>query len=268
MHAATRVPASTKSPSTVGSSDESLNSPAWTPKLRSGPYPIPDAFDITAALAQLLAGIGLAPSDSGGDIVFEGADPVVPSPLRLGAAAALALVAKSVAVAALHRTRGGPGQDTAMDLRVAPHRSCPFYDRRWELLNGYPGAAPANPNQAFGLSFYRTRDDRFVMPLNPYPKIKLGAQKLLEVPEDPVAVGAAIARWDGLELEQAGAAAGVVMPLVRTASEFLREPHYFDVLAHSPLVEITKIGESAPEPLSKGAADPLAGIRALGMASE
>ena len=224
-----------------------------------------DAFDISAALAGLLAGIGLSPADAGGNIAFEGADPVVPSPLRLAAASALALVAKSVAVAALHRQRGGPGQDIAMDLRVAPHRLCPFYDRRWELLNGYPAGSPANPTQAFGFSFYRTRDDRWVMPLNPYPKIKLGAQKLLGVPEDPAAVAAAVARRDGLELEEAGAAAGVVMPLIRTTSEFLREPQYTDVLARIPLIEITKLGESAPEPLPDGAAEPLGGVRALGM---
>jgi len=224
-----------------------------------------DAFDITAALAELLAGLGLAATDSGGDIVFEGADPVVPSPLRLGAASALALVAKSVAVAGLHRQRGGPGQDIAMDLRVAPHRLCPFYDHRWELLNGYPAGAPANPSPAFGFSFYRTRDDRWVMPLNPYPKIKIGAQKLLGVPDDPAAVAAAVARWDGRALEEAAAAAGVVMPLVRTSSEFLREPQYREVLARAPLVEITKIADSPREPLSRGAADPLSGIRALGM---
>ncbi len=224
-----------------------------------------DAFDIHSALDELLAGIGLAASDTGGIITFEGADPVVPSPLRLGGAAALALVATSVAVAALHRQRGGPGQDIAMDLRVAPHRLCPFYDRRWELLNGYPGAAPSNPTQALGFMFHRTRDDRWVMPLNPYPKIKVAAQRLLGTPDDPEAVAAAVARWDGHELEEAGAAAGVVMPLVRTPSEFLAEPQYRDHLAHAPLVEIRRIGDSAPEPFAPGAEQPLDGIRALGM---
>lgn len=224
-----------------------------------------DAFDIHRALDEVLAGIGLAASDTGGSITFEGADPVVPSPLRLGGAAAIALVSKSAAIAALHRQRGGPGQDIAMDLRVAPHRLCPFYDRRWELLNGYPAGSPANPSQALGFMFHRTRDDRWVMPLNPYPKIKIAAQKLLGAPDDIMAVAAAVARWDGREMEEAGAAAGVVMPLVRTPAEFLAEPHYRDVLAHAPLVEITKIADSEPEPLAEGAADPLAGIRALGM---
>ena len=60
-----------------------------------------DAFDPHAALDELLEPLGLAAKDAGGDVTFLGADPVVPSPLRLGGAAALALVAKSVAVAAV-----------------------------------------------------------------------------------------------------------------------------------------------------------------------
>ena len=223
-----------------------------------------DEFDVPAALAELLDGIGVDPADSGGRIDFLGADPVVPSTLRLGAASSLALAAKSVAVAKLWRHRGGPGQDIEVDLRATPHRLCPFYDRRWELLNGYP-LGSGNVSQALGFSFHRTADERWMMPLNPYPKIKLAAQKLLGVPEDTAAVAAAIGRWQGRELEAAGAEAGCVMPMLRSTPELLAEPHYRDVLAGMPLIEITRIGDSEPEPFSPGAADPLTGVRALGM---
>src|SRR4051812_45009773 len=107
-----------------------------------------DEFDPAAELAEVLAGCGMSPADTGGRITFRGADPVVPSTLRLGAASAIALAAKSAAVAKLWRMRGGAGQDIAVDLRVAPHRLCPFYDRKWELLNGYPGSSAALPSQA------------------------------------------------------------------------------------------------------------------------
>lgn len=230
-----------------------------------------DEFDVHAELSDVLAGLGMTAGDSGGSTSFKGADPVVPSTLRLGGASAIALAAKSIAIAKLGRSRGFPGQDIAVDLRVTPHRLCPFYDRRWELLNGYPATAPSNPSQALGFRFYRTADDRWMMPLNPYPKIKAGAQKLLGVPDDPDAVARAVAGWTGAELEQAGADAGVVMPMLRTTEELLDEPHYRDVLADMPLVEITKIGDSAPEPLSsvngRGGSDdqPLSGVRALGM---
>jgi crotonobetainyl-CoA:carnitine CoA-transferase CaiB-like acyl-CoA transferase len=224
-----------------------------------------DAFDVAAALQEVLAGIGLAIGDGGRAVEFTGADPVVPSTLRLGAASAIALVAKSVAVAAMWRDRTGIGQDIAMDLRVAPHRLCPFYDRRWELLNGFPGATPANPSQALGFTFHRTADDRWMMPLNPYPKLKVAAQKLLGVPDSTKAVAGAVLQWKARDLERAGAETGVVMPLVRTVAEMLDEPHYVEVLAGAPLVEITRIADSEPEPLWRDAEQPLDGVRALGM---
>ncbi|MEU0465889.1 CoA transferase [Amycolatopsis sp. NPDC006131] len=223
-----------------------------------------DEFDPHAELTEVLAGIGMSPADTGGAITFRGADPVVPSTLRLGGSAAIALAAKSAAIAKLWRSRGGDGQDIAVDLRVAPHRLCPFYDRKWELLNGHPASAPANPSQALGFRFYRTADDEWVMPLNPYPKIKLAAQKLLGVPDDTEAVAAAIAKWRGRDLESAAVTAGAVLPMLRTPAELMAEPHYREVLADLPLVEVTKIGDSAPEPLGP-AKDPLAGVRALGM---
>lgn len=222
-------------------------------------------FDPAAGLAAVLAGLGLRPGDSGGRIDFHGADPVVPSVLRLGAATGIALVAKSVAVADLWRRRGGPGQDISMDLRVAPHRLCPFYDRTWELLNGYPGAAPANPSLALAFMYHRTGDGRWVMPFNAYPKLKIAAQTLLGVPDEMGAVARAIAGWPARELEDAAAGAGVVLPMLRTTEELLAEPHYREVLAELPLVEVTRIGDSDPEPFPADAAAPLDGIRALGM---
>ncbi|MBP2472141.1 crotonobetainyl-CoA:carnitine CoA-transferase CaiB-like acyl-CoA transferase [Crossiella equi] len=223
-----------------------------------------DEFDPHAALDEVLDGLGMSAGDTGGRIEFVGADPVVPSPLRLGAAAAVALVAKSAAVAKLWRVRGGGGQDISADLRSAPHRLCPFYDRKWELLNGYPGTS-ANVSPAFGFGFYRTADDRWVMPLNPYPKIKVNAQRLLGVPDDADAVAKAIGQWRGAELEEAAVEAGVVLPLLRETGEFLATEQYRTVLAGLPLVEITRIGDSEPEALPEGVAQPLEGVRALGM---
>ncbi|MGW4365592.1 CoA transferase [Nocardia takedensis] len=224
-----------------------------------------DAFDPHRELEQVLAGIGQTADDAGGRITFLGADPVVPSTLRLGGASALALAAKSVAVAKLWRLRGGDGQDITADLRSAPHRLCPFYDRRWELVNGYPAGTPANPSNALGFRFYPTADNRWVMPLNPYPKIKVRAQRLLGVPDEDAAVAKAVARWNSADLEAAGVDAGVVLPVLRDVTEILAEPHYREVLADLPLVEITRIGDSDPIPLPAGGDQPLSGVRALGM---
>ncbi|EWM17702.1 CoA transferase [Kutzneria sp. 744] len=219
-------------------------------------------FDPHAELTEVLAGIGMSPSDTGGEITFVGADPVVPSTLRLGGAAGIALVAKSAAMAKLWRLRGGEGQDISVDLRVTPHRLCPFYDRKWEKLNGHVPVSAANPTNAFGFAFYRTADDRWVMPLNPYPKIKVAAQKLLDVPDDAERVAQAVSKWDARDLEAAAVEAGVVLPMLRSTEEFLAERTGIEDL---PLIEITKIGDSDPEPLPGGVELPLSGVKALGM---
>ncbi|MEV8313388.1 CoA transferase [Streptomyces sp. NPDC059900] len=223
-----------------------------------------DGFDIHRALRETLASVGLRPEDSGGSIEFIGSDPIVPSIMRLGAVSALGMTAKSVALAALWRLRGGEGQDISMDLRKAPHRLCPFYDKKWELLNGYPGGAPSDPVNPLGFDFYQARDGRWLMPLNPYPKIKNAVYKLLRTWPEKQAVADAIARWDAADLEQAGEEIGVVMPVLRTTEEFLKEPAYAHI-AQEPLIRIEKIGDSEPEPLAPGADQPLSGVRALGM---
>ncbi|MEV5646883.1 CoA transferase [Nocardia sp. NPDC052254] len=223
-----------------------------------------DDFDPNAEFGGVLAGIGMSPGDTGGSVEFVGADPIVPSTLRLGAAGAIGLAVKSAALAKLSRMRGGAGQDIAVDLRTAVHRLAPFHGR-WERLNGYSPAAPVNASPAFGFEFYRTADDRWVMPLNPYPAIKVAAQRLLGVPDDVDAVAAAVARWRATDLEEAGAEAGVVLPMLRTLEEMTAEPHFRDGLADLPLIEITRIAGSPPEPLHATGDQPLDGVRALGM---
>ncbi|MEJ8280158.1 CoA transferase [Pseudonocardia spirodelae] len=223
-----------------------------------------DAFDAGAALDELLGCVGLAAADAGGRVEFLGADPVVPSALRLGGGAAVALAAKSVGMAAVHRDRGGDGQDVTVDVRRAPHRLCPFYDRRWELVNGHPAASPAITSQALAFSFHRTRDDRWVMPLNPYPALRAAAETFLDVPESRVAE--AIARWDAADLEQAASEAGIVMPMARTPGEWLATPQHA-ALAGTPPITLRRIGDAPPEPFpQRHRADlPLDGLRALGM---
>lgn len=224
-----------------------------------------DGFDPHAELGTVLAGVGLCAADAGGQVAFTGADPIVPSTIRVGGAAALGLAVKSVAAAALHRDRGGPGQDIDIDLRRAPHRLCPFYDRTWERLGDYPVASTVETGNAMAFSFFRCADGRWVMPQNMYPGLRRRAQDLLGVPLTKAAVTEAIAGWKASELEGVAADAGVVMPMLRTLPEILETDQYRDVLADLPLIEVTKIGESAPEPLPAAGEQPFSGLRALGM---
>jgi crotonobetainyl-CoA:carnitine CoA-transferase CaiB-like acyl-CoA transferase len=223
-----------------------------------------DAIDLPTELDAVLADVGLKAADCGGAIDFIGADPVVPGVVACASAAAVGLVAKSVAIAALWRARGNPGQDIALDVRVAPHRLCPFYDLKWELLNGLVPATEFDLTALVYTNFWRTADGRWVLPQAHYPRQRTATLKLLQTYDDRDAVAAAIARWNAAELEEAGAAAGVVLPMLRTTEEFLATPQYTAVLGSMPLVELEKIGDSDPEPFGGGNA-PLAGIRALGL---
>lgn len=224
-----------------------------------------DDFDLHAALEEVLGGVGLSTADAGGKVSHVGADPVVKSPLRIGGAATIALLTKSVAAAVLHRWRGGPGQDISVDLRRSPHRLCPFYDNKWERLGRYPTKTSLEVGNIMGYTFFKTADDRWVLPQAMYTNLRLRAQKLLNVPLTLESVTEAISKWKGLELEQAAQEAGVVMPMVRTLPEMLEERQYKEVLADMPLIEVTKIGESKPEPLPPLGAQPFSGYRALGM---
>ncbi|HZE65434.1 MAG TPA: CoA transferase [Sporichthyaceae bacterium] len=240
---------------------------ALTDRLRTAvadPLTRADAIDLPTELDAVLADVGLKAADAGGTIDFIGADPVVPGVVACGSAAALSLVAKSVAIAALWQARGNPGQDIAMDVRVAPHRLCPFYERKWELLNGLVPATDWDVTALHYTNFWRTRDGRWVLPQGHYPRQRIETLKLLQTYDDPEAIAAAIAGWTAADLEEAGAAAGIVMPMVRSTAEFLETAQYREVLATLPLIELEKIGDSDPEPFGAGDA-PLAGIRALGL---
>jgi crotonobetainyl-CoA:carnitine CoA-transferase CaiB-like acyl-CoA transferase len=223
-------------------------------------------FNINAHLNAVLEGIGIRPDSTGGAINFTGADPIVPSVFRLGAAAGTAIMAKSAAMASLWAMRTGQGQDISLDIRKAPRRLCPFFERRWEKLNGYPIRNNADPDNPFMRAFFEAKDGRWVMPFNLYPRMRSQTIRMLGCSDDPAAIADAISKWDAYELELAGSERKVVMPVVRTLEEFMEESQYRDHLAHLPLIQIEKIGESEPEPFSANPSSPLDGIKALGLA--
>src|SRR5262245_23939272 len=86
-----------------------------------------DDFSFEQHLEPILHEVGMTPQDGGGAVTFaSGADPLVPSRFRFGAAAALALAAKGVAASAVWRDRGGLAQDIDIDVRKAFRRFSGF----------------------------------------------------------------------------------------------------------------------------------------------
>ena len=226
-------------------------------------------FDLHGAVNQVLNDVGLSTSDTGGKLTFYGSDPILQSPLRFGTMAAIGLAARSVAVAALWRQATGEGQDISVDVRKALRRFCGFFDGKWETINDRPpspGGYAVSPFLKMADAFFReTRDGRHVVALDIYPQLLVRTLDFLRCSPSTESINNAILKWDAAELEQAAAAEGLVLAMVRTNEEFRREAQYEQVLSKMPLITVEKIGESDPVPLKASANLPLNGIRAFGM---
>src|SRR3989442_14791899 len=94
-----------------------------------------------------------------------------------------------------------------------------------------------------------------------FPNHRAAALSVLGVPEEREAVRKAVAQWDALELEEAIIAAKGAGGMVRTMEEWAKHPQAA-AIASLPLMEVIKIGESAPEKLPDGNR-PLSGLRVL-----
>src|SRR5436190_15740029 len=234
----------------------------------SHPATSPD-FDLKKGVNEVLADVGMTSDDCGGELSFYGRDPILQSPLRFGTMAAIGLAARSVAVAALWRQATGEGQDISVDVRKALRRFCGFFDGKWETVNGRPpspGGYAVSPFLKMGDAFFReTRDGRYVVALDIYPQLLVRTLDFLRCSPSTESINNAILKWDAAELEQAAAAEGLVLAMVRTNEEFRREAQYEQVLSKMPLITVEKIGESDPVPLKASANLPLDGIRAFGM---
>ncbi|MGH7116290.1 MAG: CoA transferase [Stellaceae bacterium] len=183
-----------------------------------------------------------------------GADPVLPTPFRIGAAGAAALAATGLAAAALWELRTGRRQAVAVDLRqaVASLRSGHYLQ-----IDGAAISTERNPV----MGVYPAKGGRWSYIHANFPNHRAAAMSVLGVPEEREAVRQAVAKWDALELEEAVLAAKGAGGMVRSMAEWAKHPQAA-AIASLPLMEIVKIGDSAPEPLPEGER-PLSGIRVL-----
>lgn len=224
-----------------------------------------DILKPESELESILALVNLSTGSTGGKVKFTGKDPILKSPWPLATMGGVALMAKSVAAADIWRYRTGTGQDLSLDLRKVPHRLCPFYDQKWELLNGYPAVNTHDPTNPFFPSFmYPTKDGRKIQLLNTYPKAKTRALKELDCADNYESIAAVTSKWDAFTLEEKLNGKGLQATVIRSAEEFM-ELEQFEELARQPLVRIEKIAESDREPFTESPKTPLDGVRALGL---
>jgi crotonobetainyl-CoA:carnitine CoA-transferase CaiB-like acyl-CoA transferase len=111
------------------------------------------------------------------------------------------------------------------------------------------------------MGFYPTKDGRWSYIHANFVNHREAALKVLGCEESQEAVTRAVKAWNGADLEEAIIAAKGAGGLVRSQEEWARHPQAAAIAA-LPLMEIVRIGDSAPEPLPEGNR-PLSGIRVV-----
>ena len=183
-----------------------------------------------------------------------GPDPILPTPFRIGETSAAALAAVGLAASDLWTLRTGRRQEIALDTR---HATASLRSGHYLKMDG----AHVSTERNTIMGVYPARNGRWSYLHCNFPNHRAAALSVLGVPEDRDAVRKAVAQWDALELEEAIIAAKGAGGMVRTMDEWAKHPQAA-AIASLPLMEIVKIGESAPEKLPDGDR-PLSGIRVL-----
>jgi crotonobetainyl-CoA:carnitine CoA-transferase CaiB-like acyl-CoA transferase len=206
------------------------------------------------ALRTILAVAGW-PDELAAAVTFTGGtDPVLPTPFRIGMAGAATVAASGLAAAELWELRTGRRQQVAVDLRQATASL-----RSGHYMSLGEGKLSAARNSIMGV--YPSRDGRWSYLHCNFPNHRAAALEVLGVAEDRDAVARAVAKWDAVDLEEAVIAAKGAGGMARAKEEWAKHPQA-TAIAALPLLEIVRIGDSAPEPLP-AAKRPLSGIRVL-----
>lgn len=208
----------------------------------------------TAALQTILPFAGWS-KDRLHEVEFIGnSDPLLPTPFKITETVSAALAAVGLAVADLWELRTGRRQHLSIDTG---HATASLRSTKYLRLDG--AKVRTERNDVMGM--YPARNGRWSYLHCNFPNHRAAALKVLNVPEERSAVAKAVANWDALELEEAIIAAGGAGGMVRSAAEWAQHPQGRAV-ASLPLMEIVKIGDSAPEPLPDGER-PLSNVRVL-----
>jgi crotonobetainyl-CoA:carnitine CoA-transferase CaiB-like acyl-CoA transferase len=220
--------------------------------------------DLLNVVDGILEEAGLDRKDLGGKMTFAGMDPIRPTRLKVGSAAATVTGANAVASSLIWKMRSGESQDIHIDLRKAYVSQSAWQDTlaKCTLINGTPHMASGRVGEVGNL-ILPTKDGRFVMMTSLYASNTDRIMKLLDSGTLPHQLEQATMKWSAADLEKAAQDAAVPLVMVRTPEEYQATEQY----QHNstiPLIHIEKIGDSDPEPLGP-AERPLSGVRALGM---
>jgi len=242
-------------------------------------------FDINRAFEQFMKDLGFSALDGGGKVTFTGQDPILRSHFRIGTAMAIPAMGAAVGAAAIWRARTGQGQDLTVDLRESVYNVNPLVGaimRMAQATGRIPAADPLPANFEFlhptvnglllqaplgldgAMSFvpFETKDGRFFNITGIYPHLEDRGLQALNVPPGRDNIIRAFKQVNAFEFEEKLAEIGGVGVVHRTAKEWLAHPEGA-YLAKTPLIEIVKIGNSAPEPWRANPTQPLSGVKVM-----
>lgn len=213
-----------------------------------------------------LMAIRSGPDLPAGEVTLTGRDPFFPTPFRIGEVSAAVLAARGVAANDLWALRTGRRQTIAVDARAAAATSLSGGEET--LLKGEDGryhpipASAAVKHMVALTQPWATKDGGWVLPHTNLPHLERRVLDVLGCDSSVEGVARGVGRWEADALEDALAAARACGGKVRTPEEWLAHPHGA-YLASRPVVEITKVADSAPEPLPEEGDAPLSGLRVL-----
>ncbi len=194
------------------------------------------------------------PEEALAQLTLTGMEPVLPSSFRVGTAAQASIAAGGLAAAELWRLRSGRAQEVSVDMR---HAAVEFRSERYQRLDGAP--PPRLWDEIAGV--YQAGDGRWLRLHTNFPHHRQGVIEILGCDDDREAVEVALGDWKAADFEDAAAARGLVVTMMRAPEEWRAHPQG-QALARQPLVSFEKIGEAPPRPLPAGDR-PLAGVRVL-----
>ena len=197
------------------------------------------------------------------DVTITGHDPVYPTPFKISETCASVLAGIGIAASDIWEIRTGKRQTVAVDTR---HAAATLNSSLFMQAPDASGQFTTLVNKSHEAMLamtqpWPTRDGRWFLPHFGLPNLKERVLKVLGCDANPESIGKAVAQRDALELENAIDEARACGAMVRSSEEWLSHTHG-QVLRSKPIVEITKISDSDPEPFPTGDR-PLSGIRTL-----
>ena len=216
--------------------------------------PYSNAHRTPAQSLEELVKIAGLPASAAQHAEITGDDPLFKTRYRIVAPGAAVIAATGLAAAELWRIKTGRQQHVRVDGRMA---GAAMRAARWLKINGtHP---PEDPEKVSG--FYQLKDGRWMYLHCNFWNLRDVNLRVVGAPPVKAEVEKAVAKWDGIELENAIVEAGGCACLVRSEEEWIALPQMHAV-AKMPLLEIIKIGDAPPRPLPQGDR-PLANVRVL-----